>query len=156
MPHGIGLVGEFLTGEQTNVAPPEFLPLRWNSRRLWGVLAVMEYRMKKFGCRLAGLVGVLAFGFLGACSSSTPTASSDPQLQTGRQVFVARCASCHGPTGGGLVGPKLADGAMVAKYPDPAAQRAVIANGRNAMPKWSGLLSDEEIDAVLRYTREGL
>ena len=91
-----------------------------------------------------------------SCGASAPAAEGDPQLVLGRQVFTSRCATCHAPNGAGGVGPKLAGGAVVAKYPNAADQRVVIANGRNGMPKWSGILTDAEIDAVVRYTREKL
>jgi cytochrome c oxidase subunit 2 len=100
---------------------------------------------------------VMAGGLVAGCgSSSTSTTSSDPQLDLGRAVYARSCASCHGPKGGGSIGTRLAGGAVVERYPDFAAQRAVIANGKGAMPKWSGVLSDEEIDAVVRFTREAL
>lgn len=106
--------------------------------------------------RRVGVVVVAAFFLVAGCGSSSPTASSDPQLETGRKVYAARCASCHGPKGTGLVGPRLAGGAVVEKYPDPAAQRVIVADGKGAMPPWKGVLGADEIDAVVRFTREGL
>ena len=91
-----------------------------------------------------------------SCSASAPSAAGDPQLELGRSMFAARCSACHGPSGAGAFGPKLSEGAVVKKYPDPADQRAVVANGRGNMPKWSSILSADEIDAVVRYTREKL
>jgi len=44
----------------------------------------------------------------------------------------------------------------VKTHPDVADQRSVIENGRKAMPKFLSVLSTEEIDAVIRYTRESL
>ena len=102
-----------------------------------------------------GVAAVAALVLVVGCGSSSPSASSDPQLETGRKVYASRCASCHGPKGSGLVGPRLA-GVVAEKYPDVAAQRAVIAEGKGAMPPWKNVLSAEEIDAVVRFTREGL
>jgi mono/diheme cytochrome c family protein len=82
--------------------------------------------------------------------------SGDPELQTGRDVYNANCARCHGPEGGGGVGPKLNDGLMEARFPDIEDQIAVIANGFGTMPAWDGTLTDEEILAVARYEREVL
>ncbi|NDH11609.1 MAG: cytochrome c [Actinobacteria bacterium] len=74
-----------------------------------------------------------------------------------RKRYVSRrCANCHGAGGGGGTGPKLSDGQVIIAYPDPADQRLLIANGRNAMPSFSGSLSSAELDAVVRYTREVL
>lgn len=102
------------------------------------------------------IVAPLAAIVAASCGSSAPSAAGDPQLELGHSVFAARCSTCHGPTGAGAFGPELASGAVVRKYPDPADQRAVVANGRGNMPKWSSILSAEEIDAVVRYTREKL
>lgn len=99
---------------------------------------------------------------LGACAVAAPEVplgadgTPDAQLELGRDVFSRRCVNCHGSSGGGGTGPKLADGAVVEKYPDPADQRSVIADGRNGMPSFVGSLSTNELDAVVRYTREVL
>lgn len=45
-------------------------------------------------------------------------------------------------------------GRLERAHPDPAAQRDIVANGRGTMPAFSGRLSAEELDAVVRYTRE--
>ena len=100
---------------------------------------------------------VVAAGLLSACVGDVPEVSSDdPVLVQGREVYSRNCVGCHGASGQGGTGTKLSDGAVNAKYPDAADQFAVIANGNNQMPAFSGKLSDEEIDAVVQFTREGL
>lgn len=74
----------------------------------------------------------------------------------GATVYVDNCASCHGSTGTGGVGPALGGGAVVESMPDPADQVAVITDGRSGMPAFGGRLSAEEIQAVTDYTREDL
>jgi mono/diheme cytochrome c family protein len=104
--------------------------------------------------RTAILVATLALA--GACSSgSSNEASGDPELDRGRDVYSTNCARCHGPDGGGGVGPKLNDGLMETRFPDIEDQIAVITNGMGAMPAWEGTLDPDEIQAVARYTREG-
>lgn len=94
---------------------------------------------------------------LAACLGDVPEVSaSDPVLVQGRDVYSRNCVGCHGATGQGGTGKKLNEGIVVAEYPDPADQFAIIANGNNQMPAFTGKLSDEEIDAVVRFTREGL
>lgn len=78
------------------------------------------------------------------------------QLDLGEEVYAANCASCHGAAGEGGFGPELADGAVVERYPEVDDHRAVVVNGRGAMPGWGDTLTEEEIDAVVRYEREGL
>lgn len=96
-----------------------------------------------------------------ACSSDPPEVPLGPDgqpdqvLALGRDVYGARCANCHGSSGGGGTGPRLA-GSVVETYPDPADQAEIIRAGRNRMPAFGGTLSEEMIEAVVRYTREVL
>jgi mono/diheme cytochrome c family protein len=73
----------------------------------------------------------------------------------GEAIFATRCASCHGSDGGGGFGPTLA-GVVTSRFPDPADQEAVVANGRGAMPSFSDSLTPEQIRAVVEFTRTGL
>jgi mono/diheme cytochrome c family protein len=93
-----------------------------------------------------------------SCGGTAPevSAGSDPELFDGRAIWISQCASCHGASGGGVRGPKLSDGELLARIPDAADQEALIRNGRGAMPSYAGRLSDEQIASVVRYTREVL
>jgi cytochrome c551 len=71
----------------------------------------------------------------------------------GAALFGDNCAGCHGGDGSGGIGPRLAGGRVVAVYPDPADQIAVVTDGRGGMPSFAGQLSEEEIAAVVDYTR---
>ena len=110
--------------------------------------------------------GVLALWFVAVllvsgCASEAPEVplgadgEPDTELQLGRDVFASRCSNCHGSSGGGGTGPKLA-GTVEQSYPDPADQEAIIREGRRNMPSFGGTLTDAEIAAVVRYTREVL
>ena len=82
--------------------------------------------------------------------------ANDATLLAGRAVWVNRCQRCHGPTGSGGAGPRLA-GKVAAAYPDIADEIAVVRNGKGSgMPAWKNVLSDAEIDAVVQYTRRVL
>ena len=85
-----------------------------------------------------------------------PTTTTVDELELGERVYAENCSRCHGPQGGGGVGPRLADGRVVKRYPNPDDHRKVVVEGRGAMPAWGLHLSDEEIDAVVRYERERL
>ena len=111
------------------------------------------------------LWGFLYLGIFGERGEEVHTVS-------GAQVYSANCASCHGATGGGGVGPALSDGASVETFPDeaahidwvkvgsqPVAGQPYGATGKIAtggMPGFEGVLSEEEIQAVVTYEREGL
>lgn len=106
----------------------------------------------------AGLTLVAGVTLVAACSggSSSPAApSGDPVLTEGQQIYSQNCASCHGASGQGGYGKKLA-GVVTTKYPNIDDQIAVITNGKGAMPAFSKKLSAEQITAVARYTREVL
>jgi mono/diheme cytochrome c family protein len=109
---------------------------------------------------IGALVVAVALLFTACSSEDTPTLSGeqadDAELVLGQQVYADDCARCHGDAGGGGAGPKLADGNVVDHFPDPAAQAEVIRDGRGSMPAWGSKLTPEEIDAVVRYTREVL
>jgi mono/diheme cytochrome c family protein len=44
----------------------------------------------------------------------------------------------------------------VERYPDIADHIAVVRDRRRGMPAWEDALTPEEIEAVVRYEREGL
>lgn len=78
----------------------------------------------------------------------------DAQLVEGRALWAANCVNCHGSDGSGGVGTKLTGGALTELYPDPADQHLVVVEGRRAMPSFGDKFTDEELEAVVRYTRE--
>ena len=111
--------------------------------------------------RLAALaVGIVILA--GACSPSSPEppvgsdGQTDPVLSIGREVYQSSCVQCHGGDGGGGRGPKLSDGVVVEAYPNIADEIAVVANGKGGMPAFSDKLTETQIEAVVRYTREVL
>jgi cytochrome c551 len=100
---------------------------------------------------LAVLLPVAAALVLAAsCGSSAPSPAApldDPQLVEGRSVYAAECARCHGPTGSGGAGPRLA-GRQI--------DLDVVRDGRRGMPAFGEKLDAEEIDAVAAYIAEVL
>lgn len=109
----------------------------------------------RFVVVVAVAVAGLAIG--AGCSAGGPATPSDPVLAQGQEIYTARCASCHGVSGGGGIGPALA-GRMTERFPDIADQIALVANGvqGTSMRAFDDVLSASEIDAVVRYTRESL
>ncbi len=72
--------------------------------------------------------------------------------EEGQEVYASYCASCHGPNGGGLIGPNLADnvwlhgGAPEAVYKTIA--EGVLAKG---MPPWEKSLKPDQMTNVTAY-----
>ncbi len=97
----------------------------------------------------------------GSSSGAQPPAPTgalahDAQVLAGRKVFAGTCATCHGISGGGGVGPSFADGKLLKDFPDPDAQVAFVKQGKDAMPAFAGVLTNAQIRAVVRYEREVL
>jgi cytochrome c551 len=80
-------------------------------------------------------------------------AGEEPAGIDGAAVYSDGCAGCHGANGQGGVGPRLADGRVVERFPDIDDQIAVVTDGRGGMPSFDGRLSADEIAAVVDYTR---
>ena len=100
---------------------------------------------------------VLLFSLEGAPDAAQGPAPdrTDQLVADGAVIYGQRCASCHGEAGQGGQGPRLA-GTMVVNYPDAAVQTALVTEGRNAMPAFGSTLTDDEIAAVVAFTRLGL
>jgi mono/diheme cytochrome c family protein len=101
---------------------------------------------------------VVAVGFVVALFANEPGGGSGATAKSGPgyDVYLANCARCHGQDGQGGVGPKLAGGAVVRAFPDPADQIRLVEDGEGSMPSFKGNLSRAEIEDVVAYTRTGL
>lgn len=74
--------------------------------------------------------------------------------QTGAALYADICQGCHMPEGNGAVGagayPALARNPRLANAGYPL---LLVINGRNAMPPFGDLLTDEQVAAVVNYVR---
>lgn len=96
-----------------------------------------------------------------APADTTPVASLDP-AEDARAQFASKCATCHGPDGHGngaasaALNPKprnFHDKTQMAGLTD-ADLIASITNGKGAMPKWGGILTEGQIVALVAHIRE--
>jgi cytochrome c oxidase subunit 2 len=71
----------------------------------------------------------------------------------GEEMWEATCAKCHGPSGEGDYGPKIAGTALVS---DPQAVAGVIRNGFGKMPPVGREWSDDEMTAITTYLKENI
>jgi mono/diheme cytochrome c family protein len=95
-----------------------------------------------------------------AVLARNPASASD-----GAAVYTTNCSSCHQTDGRGIAGafPPLADNAFVRGNPDAVIR--IVKYGQSGklavngvaydgtMPRWSQLISDREIAAVVTYIR---
>lgn len=94
---------------------------------------------------------VLALMVTGCGESVVLPDDADAELISGFDIYRARCATCHGQTGGGGLGKPLV---AIEDRLSEEEQQTVISEGRNRMPRFDGILSDSDIKAVIRFTRE--
>ncbi len=121
----------------------------------------------------AGIATIALVCLLSACSREAPVQSAsstaaqlnDPASSSdGARIYITNCSSCHQLDGRGVAGAFPALAANPAVTGDPGAVITAVKYGlrtrtrsnRNAfavMPAWQGLLSDEDIAAVVTYVR---
>ena len=93
--------------------------------------------------------------------AAAPATEESPEAATAA-LFKTRCALCHGPDGRGD-GPGSAalkpaprnfhDQAYMSTRTD-AQLSEVIHQGKGAMPKWGGILTDDQITGLIKHVRE--
>jgi len=74
------------------------------------------------------------------------------QMERGAKVYASNCSACHQPNGKGAGAFPALDGSKVVLGPKPGNFNILI-NGKGAMPKWGGVISDGDLAAVMTYTR---
>ena len=140
--------------------------------------ALDRKKLPRWMAGVGALTVLWAFIYAGVLFAPATTIT-DPIVAEGQEIYEARCASCHGAGGGGGAGRPLAD-SVTLTFPDIADHIAFVANGSppegtpygnpdrpggqhiarsqgfGQMPAWTGVLSEEEILAVVRYEREVL
>jgi mono/diheme cytochrome c family protein len=89
---------------------------------------------------------------LGAVLSTVTTGSAQDaaKIEAGENVFNTNCAICHGEQ---LVSTGQTFDLRRLKDTDRARFDNSVRNGKNQMPPWKGVLTDEEIDQVWHYIR---
>ncbi|MBU3561056.1 cytochrome c oxidase subunit II [Polynucleobacter sp. MWH-Hall10] len=87
-----------------------------------------------------------------ASDDPTKVYALDEQKDRGAKVYASNCAACHQPNGKGAGAFPALDGSKMVLGPK-AAQYDILINGKGAMPKWAGVISDGDIAAVMTYTR---
>ena len=103
-------------------------------------------------------MAAFALSLAASCASDATATQTDPVLAKGQEVHNSRCASCHGIKGEGGTGKKLNNGVVTQQLPNIADHVRIVNKGipGTPMPSWEGVLTPEEITAVVRYQREVL
>jgi mono/diheme cytochrome c family protein len=97
------------------------------------------------------VVGGLVGAMLG-CSSMGMAEDKKAEVAEGGQLFATSgCTHCHGENAaGGEIGPSLLG---VSKKKDSKALTVQIHDGAGAMPAFGGILTDDQIAALVRYVK---
>jgi cytochrome c oxidase cbb3-type subunit 3 len=86
-------------------------------------------------------------------NQSLLTMSKDEHtVKQGREVFASTCVACHGPNGGGIIGPNLTDDTWI-HGGAPEKIYATVKDGflPKGMPAWGPQLGEERVRAVTAY-----
>jgi len=142
------------------------------------VFTVVEYNPAPSGCRPSPLMppwghfpvfAALAFVWLQGIVFSQTAARGKARPTTGKEIFLATCAGCHGPDGKGMpratlgfeppkTFPDFTDCNSTTREPDED-WKAIIHYGGPArgfseiMPSFTDLLTGEEIEKVVEHLR---
>lgn len=117
--------------------------------------------LRKIAEAVEGLVGVALVVTIVLLFTNPPTepVAAPPALVEasggldGAALYDRGCAGCHGGDGSGGIGPRLAGGRVVQRFPKPEEQIAVVTDGRGGMPAFADRFTPEEISAIVEYTR---
>ncbi len=119
-------------------------PRRWLRRLAWIAAAIVSSAVV-----LGGVVVLGCRAGANTCPGAKTEAGS-----TGAEIFQRNCASCHGPQGQGDEGPAFVAGGPLSGL---TFEQRVEKTGRgkplNAMPRWRGKLTPEQIRQVAAYTQ---
>ncbi|MFO7593876.1 MAG: c-type cytochrome [Pseudomonadota bacterium] len=122
--------------------------------------AEIDGKMPRWGLAISGPQIKSLVAYIRFLHESNHNVLGDPEL--GKQIYLKSCAACHGPSGKGdgvmtnVLDMQPADHTKSGSMGAVSNERLleVVRNGGNGyMPAWKGILSDEEITAVVGYIR---
>ncbi|CAK0783241.1 hypothetical protein CVIRNUC_006440 [Coccomyxa viridis] len=91
----------------------------------------------------------------GLAWAAVTLSASAADLSSGEDVFSGNCAACHSGGGNVIEASRTLQKDAITQYLDGGLSEAAIVkqvqNGKNAMPAWSGRLSEDEINDVAAY-----
>lgn len=96
------------------------------------------------------LISVTLF-LVGAVCTSNGALAGDPFAGSG--IYAHYCVSCHGGDGAGEVAgtPSFRGGRLLTK--NPMEIKNTIRMGKDMMPAFQGVLTEQQIDDVMEYIR---
>jgi mono/diheme cytochrome c family protein len=131
--------------------------------------AIDRPKIPWWAASVLALLPVWAIVYAGTLSEADT--GEETVLARGGEIYASACATCHGGTGAGGVGPQLSGGAVVENFPDRADQLRWVWGGSDGWPADTygarevtsvggmpafNTLDPDDLLAVVRYTREVL
>jgi mono/diheme cytochrome c family protein len=95
-------------------------------------------------------VVLLAVGWSASYALAEDAAPDQDKIAAGETVYNTRCAVCHGDE---LVNSGQTFDLRRLKADERPRFDNSVRNGKNQMPPWKGVLSDDEIDQLWHYIR---
>jgi mono/diheme cytochrome c family protein len=99
-------------------------------------------------------VGARTIAMVALCAALSPIATVSAQdkakIEAGENVYNTNCQVCHGEQ---LVNTGQTFDLRRLKDNERARFENSVRNGKNQMPPWKGVLTDQEIDQVWNYIR---
>ncbi len=97
----------------------------------------------------AAMIAALA-PFVSASAEDSVSAQEQAKIDAGEIVYNTRCAICHGDD---LVNTGQTFDLRKLKADERPRFENSVRNGKNQMPPWKGILSDDDIDHLWHYIR---
>jgi mono/diheme cytochrome c family protein len=110
----------------------------------------MPNQTKRTIWRVRASTGAMVVLSAALSSITTVSAQDQAKIEAGENVFNTNCAVCHGDQ---LVSTGQTFDLRRLKDSERARFDNSVRNGKNQMPPWKGVLTDEEIDQVWHYIR---
>jgi mono/diheme cytochrome c family protein len=110
----------------------------------------MPIQMKSAIRRARACAGAMVVLSATLCPVTTVSAQDTAKIEAGENVYNTNCQICHGDQ---LVNTGQTFDLRRLKDSDRARFDNSVRNGKNQMPPWKGVLTDEEIDQLWHFIR---
>jgi mono/diheme cytochrome c family protein len=110
----------------------------------------MPIQTKNAIWRARACTGAMVVLSAALCPVATVSAQDAAKIEAGENVYNTNCQICHGDQ---LVNTGQTFDLRRLKDSDRARFDNSVRNGKNQMPPWKGVLTDEEIDQVWHFIR---
>ncbi|MCS6934039.1 MAG: cytochrome c [Chitinophagales bacterium] len=99
---------------------------------------------------IAGAYGIAEMSKKKKAGGAVDTSRATSSIETGKLVYIEKCAACHGTDGKqGLGGAKDLSASILTEEQT----REIILQGKNTMPGFKNVLTEQQVQGLLEYLR---